>query len=187
MDSEGNYYGPYGTVHNLIWGISGLWNCNKCATLSVSDISGNSTASKVFNFNELATFSSQEGIATQMYTYTSYEDWNYNLDLYDCDSPTNTTDPNPVGPMPGPYPDCTAECTVDITSVSKDSNYPVVIAQDIDMKQVYTCKKLYPDSFTGNLTHDDFYAKNVTWADSQSVTDNVNEGVYSLVWDNFPI
>lgn len=191
VDADGHYYGPYGTVHSLNWGITGLWNCNKCATLYVSDESGTATDSYALDYDTLAQYSGQSGIATQMWTYSSYESWTYTLSMYDCDSdptdPSTPPDDTVFGPVDSWAPACEVSCEVDITSVTNSAAYPVIIAQTVGMDQVYTCKKLFPNGFSANLTHDDYFSEAIAWAESQNVTDNIDNGVYSLNWDNFPV
>jgi len=75
QDCEGldHYYGPDGVTHTLNWAISELWNCNYCATATVSDSTGSSTASTTFDKDSLLTFSGDSNISNELRSWTSYE------------------------------------------------------------------------------------------------------------------
>lgn len=64
IDEAGHYYGPDGVTHTLNWGISALWNCNKCASFSVTDESGNSQVSSTMDAATLLQFSGESSLST---------------------------------------------------------------------------------------------------------------------------
>lgn len=64
IDENGRYYGPDGVTHTLNWGISELWNCNKCASFSVTDESGQSTVSSTMDAATLLQFSGEASLST---------------------------------------------------------------------------------------------------------------------------
>lgn len=143
---DGVYYGPDGMVHTLNWGVSDLWNCNKCATYTVQDSSGGAVASGTMDYETLAEFSEDSSISTTLYSYTSYHDWEYSLQLYDCDADTSdtsnvatTTDSS----VASPYDDCVIPCSIDVIK-SEISGNNFMIYSNITETPTYTCKTLYP-------------------------------------------
>jgi len=83
---DGHYFGPDGMLHTMNWAITDLWNCNKCATFSVQDITGNSQANSTMDFATLAKFVDDENVSTTLTSYTSYYNFEYKLSLSDCDT-----------------------------------------------------------------------------------------------------
>jgi hypothetical protein len=85
------FFGDNGMIHTMNWAITDLWNCNKCATLSVIDEAGKVTETAVMDFAALLAFSENPAASEAISSWTSYFDFSYTLEVCDCGSTDKST------------------------------------------------------------------------------------------------
>lgn len=177
------YVGAAGLNHGLNWSVSDLWNCNLCATYSVADAIGGSTATASMTKSELISFSSASSNLVKLQSATSYYPLDYQLVLADCDSGDNYT--TKMATDVNPHPDCTVSCSVSIDNVQpNDEGTSIDITQTMTSTNSYTCTIA---ELSGDMTNGEF-SQTVTTSTQVNNSYDASPATWeALVWANFPM
>jgi len=116
LGAANEYNGPNGIIHHMNWSVSDLWNCNLCASYSVSSLNGKATNAGTMNWDQLYQFSQVADNSRTLNTDTSYQPFDYTLTISECDSGktywTKTLE------LPNPHPECSVDGDLKINSAS---------------------------------------------------------------------
>ena len=137
LGAADTYNGPNGIIHHFNWAVSDLWNCDLCASYSVSSLNGESTASATMTWDQLYQFSQVAENSRTLETDTSYQPYVYDLTISQCDSGVEYWHGSVE--LANPHPACAIEGELKIASASSSGEKLTDIAQQVMFNPLYSC------------------------------------------------